>query len=378
MLALVLVATLILVTMLVVFRTPEKVIPKVTPTVLPVPPDSKYLYVPIFSTSPCTLSVVDQATVPPSAVVTGFELQDDSWCGQTAQSFDGNTLYLINYSGSLTVLNISDPKAIKLLAQVEFSDLPNLPTDTTEFAAPNSLCLSQDGTKLFVGCNGLLIDSPSGGIATFDITKFPIVFESFVSDPTLDGVEHVMTEASGQFLYCANYNATPATMRKYSIADQKVVSSFTLAGSTDSNPTQQLQKVAMTKDGQWLFGIPYAPNQVLPLSVINTSTGVVTQSSAVGSNCVSCTLSPDNQFLFVLNGDNIAPNFVVLDITTPTQPTVVTTISLPVDTIPGAIVVDELHVIVTDSASNNVLLFLNTAPYSLVASVDVGGWSYGL
>lgn len=340
------------------------------------PPDTRFRYVPVFGTSPCTLAVIDQQTKVPSVALKGYQLTDNSWTGETAINKAGTRLYLVNYSGSLTIIDISDSPQLRTIRHIEVSRMTNLPSSTAQLAGMNSICLNAPETRLFVGCNGLLT-SPlaSGGIAIFDLGENDsLTFNSFVTNPSLNGVEHVFDEPANQFLYATNYNASPATIAQYSLSTQTVTNVYQLP-----DLSQQLLKIAHTRNGLWLYAVAFDPTVTnAPLVIVDTTTGqVIVTELKIGNRCIMCTLSLDNDTLFVLNSGP-SPTVCVIDVSNRMTPKLQSTLTLDTVVSPGAIAVDDRFMTITDSASNNITLYSPTAPFKLVAELDVGGFSYGL
>ena len=353
--------------------------PTITTTLTPVSviTFSRYLYVPTNTATASYISVIDTYANPPIVVkknvdigaATNPTVNGSSYCFLTANQ---KTLFVTNYGGSISVLNVQDVNNISVTKVIVLASIPGA---STEMITPDGGCLSHDEMYIHIACNGTLASThPSGGIAVFqNTTGYPFV--KFVTNALLDGPDSIIPARDGVNFYISNTYCVPSTI---SVWNWQTSAVSTLATFTDKNlGTQFLEKFAISQDGLWLYAVAGFPANIgLPLTVISTVKPVEFESGYSIQNCGQTCVSPDGGTVFAINILTTGGAITPIDITNPLYLNVGANVNLPASSQPYGITCDNQYLYVTDALTNNVYVYSNMAPYPYVETLDVGGVSY--
>jgi len=323
-----------------------------TPTVVPTlkAAYSRYLFVPTF-TNPGTLSIVDTQTIDPATstmkVTTGVSLGPllISAAPFYATVNDTETLVYIsnNLGSSISVLNISDisniPSPDIILFSSERSQNPQM-------VLPNGSCMSIDGTLLYVACAGTVSSgTTSGGIAIFNTIDNS--FNQFVSSPSFIGPSQVITNPDGTLLFVSNNYGTPSSIVVLSAITLTVVSTQTVGSGTTF-----LERIAISTDGNYIYGIPKSPvaPTYLPLffMTVNSTFAVSQSANPLVSNCTQVCTNDDGDMVFAVSNVTSPPgSFAAISVKNRTQPLLIAAIPISKSVLVG-ITCDSNYIYITD------------------------------
>jgi len=354
---------LILVLSIFLFNTTDESVVSITPTPTPTVQYSKYLYIPIYSTTTSSLAVIDTDSlkIAASSVFTGASAKESCFA---FLSQDQQTLYVVNKggSGSVTVMNVIDTTNISVVVILEFL-VHNIP----EMSSPTGGCISPDGSLLYIACNG----TTAGGIAIYNIVDYS--FNQFLTLPQLQGPDAIVPDVLTNYLYISNTFATPATISQLDTTTNQIVHTFTLTPGT-----QLLQKFVVSADlpnvAQNLYAVASAPtDNVLPLSIFNIASHNIVNTAPMGINCHQVAVSNDGNTLFVLSNNS----FIPVDITDRNSPVILTDFvkALPPNSQPYGITCDEKHIFISDSIFPTIYVFNVDQPYLIVSNITIEGVS---
>ena len=354
---------LVLVLSIFLFNTTDESVVSITPTPTPTVQYSKYLYIPIYSTTTSSLAVIDTDSlkIAASSVFTGASAKESCFA---FLSQDQQTLYVVNKggSGSVTVMNVIDTTNISVVVILEFL-VHNIP----EMSSPTGGCISPDGSLLYIACNG----TTAGGIAIYNIVDYS--FNQFLTLPQLQGPDAIVPDVLTNYLYISNSFATPATISQLDTTTNQIIHTFTLTPGT-----QLLQKFVVSADlpnvAQNLYAVASAPtDNVLPLSIFDIASHNIVNTAPLGINCHQVAVSNDGNTLFVLSNNS----FIPVDITNRNSPVILTDFvkALPPNSQPYGITCDEKHIFISDSIFPTIYVFNVDQPYLIVSNITIEGVS---
>lgn len=354
---------LILVLSIFLFNTTDELLVSATPTPTPTVQYSKYLYVPIYSTTTSSLAVIDTDSlkIAASSVFTGASAKESCFA---FLSQDQQTLYVVNKggSGSVSVMNVIDTANISVVVILEF-----LVHHIPEMSSPTGGCISPDGSLLYIACNGI----STGGIAIYNVADYS--FNQFLTLPQLQGPDAIVPDVLTNYLYISNTFAAPATISQLDTTTNQIVHTFTLTPGTEL-----LQKFVVSADlpnvAQNLYAVASAPtDNVLPLSIFNIASHNIVNTAPMGINCHQVAVSNDGNTVFVLSNNS----FIPVDITDRNSPVILTDFvkSLPPNSQPYGITCDEKHIFISDSIFPTIYVFNVDQPYLIVSNITIEGVS---
>lgn len=333
--------------------------------------DARYLFIPHYSMNPNTMSVVDTAQTPPMVLSTtiGLGTNDDASIAVTNRAL--SRLYVINYSGSISVLDISNIGSIQLLKVITVSS-----TTQPEMVYPDGACLSADESLLYVACNGTFSsETGSGGIAVVEVSTNTIT--NFITDAQLNGPDSVWLDVSGRFLFVSNANDAPTSVAVYDTVSQAVTDDFLL--TTGLGTTQWLEKFVVNHENTWLFGMPYAVTGGVPspFYAVDIQNASVYHIDTVYFYINQVVLSVDEQTVFACSYDDTnGSHLLVFDVSTPSNPSLAAHVALPSGAQAYGLQVDKTYVYVTDSNAPHLYLCSAATPYALQTTLTLGDNSY--
>lgn len=345
---------------------------------------NRYLFVPIYDTTPNTLSVIDAQAQPPRVVKSNFPLTkgDVTTAGAACAftNYAGSTLYVVNNDagGSITVIQHADNMDLMQVAQVlSFSDIAGIHPQMT---APDGGCLSRDETLLYVACNGTARTDVSGGIATF--RTLDGAFLTFVPASEVNGLmgpDDLILDATGDFLYVSNSLANPAHIGRYNLNLQQVVQTYEL--SVPSHVTGYVEKMALSTCGDFLYAAAADPSGVsLPVFIISLNpqpfTKTITTVPDVCVNCNQVCINSSETRLYTVNYDNKGSFVEVMDISNPLAPEYMTHLPLGSNSSSYSIACNDQYLFITDTQSNEIYVLDAGNAFEKKTTLKVSGASY--
>lgn len=345
---------------------------------------NRYLFVPVYDSTPNTLSVIDAQAQPPRVVKSNFPLTKGNVTTAGAAcaftNYQGNTLYVVNNDagGSITVISHADNMDLMQVSQVlSFSDITGIHPQMT---APDGGCLSRDETLLYVACNGSARTDVSGGIATF--RTLDGAFLTFVPASDVNGLmgpDDLILDATGDFLYVSNSLANPAHVGRYSLNLQQVVQKYEL--SVPSQVTGYVEKMALSISGDFLYAAAADPSGVsLPVFIISLNpqpfTKTITTVPDVCVNCNQVCINSSETRLYTVNYDNKGSFVEVMDISNPLAPEYMTHLPLSSTSSSYSITCNDQYLFITDTQSNEVYVLDAGNAFEKKTTLKVTGASY--
>lgn len=348
---------IIIVLSIVLFNTNSSSPESVTLTPTPSPQYAKHLFVPIYSDTMASLSVIHTTSL--KVIASGISVGESARKSCFAfLSPDQKTLYVVNQggAGSVSIMNVSDTTNISVVVILELSS-----QGITEMSMPSGCCLSSDASLLYIACHGI----NSGGIAVYKTADYS--FQKFITAPELLGPDAVVVDGTNNHLYVSNTFASPATMVQLDGSSYLPTKIYSLTSGTES-----LQKFATSSDFLNLYAVASAPSSnVLPLSIF--ASNAVTNTDPIGLNCHQIAVNSEGNTLFVLSNNS----FIPVDITDRQNPIILYehVVALPDNSEPYGITCNQKNIFISDSVFSSVYVFNVATPYTMVSTITIEGVS---